>query len=211
MIHSSLGLTKLRVLALAMVIGAVALLTSTILFAHSGDVLISTFGTPTIDGVQSPGEWDTAVQIPVFPFAPGTLFIMHDATNLYFALRVTDSTFGSRDGFEIRLDNNHNGIIDDGDDGLFFGDSFGPPSFRDTHHEDSFGILDAQQDGTGAAANDGTHNFFEISHPLNSGNIDDIAVFEGDTISFARDIFWTVRQGPGRNLRWGVLLVLTGD
>ena len=166
-----------------------ALLLPNYSFAHSGDSFTTTFGTPTIDGIQSTGEWDTAVQIPVFTLAPGTVYIMHDFTNLYFALRVTDNTLGNDDRFEIRFDNAHNGTIDDGDDELRLG---GLSLFRDAHFEASiptFGIHDAQQDGSGAAGHAGADNFFEISHPLNSGEVDDIAIAEGDSISFCLRYF----------------------
>ena len=56
-----------------------------------------------VDGVLSPGEWDTAGHYD-FPAnrspaegggtVPATLFVMNDATNLYLALRVSVTTLG---------------------------------------------------------------------------------------------------------------------
>ena len=88
--------------------------------AHFPDVSLTGFGTPTIDGVLSPGEWDGAGQISVFTGASAgsTFFVMNDADNLYLALEVVDSTLTSGDIMEVRFDNAHNGVATDGDDNI---------------------------------------------------------------------------------------------
>ncbi len=154
-------------------------------YAHSGDNFISPIGTPVIDGVQDGAEWDSAVQIPVFTTfpGPGTLFIMNDDTNLYLALKVPEAPpIENNDIFEIRFDNGNDGVLTDGDDELRLD---GVSTFSDTHFFGTFfGVADTTTDGAGSAANDGTFNFFEIAHPLNSGDVNDIAVAPGGTLGF---------------------------
>ncbi len=174
-----------KLVTLLILVGLLAVVSADHGLAHSGDAFTSGFGTPTIDGVQGPGEWDAATQIPVFSDLPGsTLYVMNDDTNLYFGLSVTDPTLSADDILEIRLDNAHNGTIDDGDDELSL---TGASQFRDEHFDaalGSYGILDAQQDGSGSAGDAGATNFFELSHPLNSSAGDDIAIAPGDTVGF---------------------------
>jgi hypothetical protein len=153
-------------------------------FAHSGSVYTSRFGTPTIDGIRGIGEWDAAPAIPVFTQLPGsTLLVLNDNSNLYFALSVVDNDLSVNDVIQMRFDDDHNGVTDAGDDGLYM--SVGA-AFSDTHSTStSFENGDIQQDGSGAAGHAGTLNFFELSHPLNSGDPNDFAVARGETIGFA--------------------------
>ncbi len=59
--------------------------------------VLSGSGTPTIDGVISPGEWDNAgfadfpVNLPEGGTTPGRVFAMNDASNLYLAIRFSRS------------------------------------------------------------------------------------------------------------------------
>lgn len=171
---------------LLILFGLFAVVTPDYGFAHSGDTFISTVGTPVIDGVQGPGEWDSAAQIPVFSalLPGGTIFIMNDATNLYFALSIPDATLGADDALRIRFDNDHNDIVENGEDNLALrGDSV----FTDAHFSgssSSWGFQDNQEEGTGAAGQAAGVNFFEIAHPLNSGDPFDISVVSGDTLGF---------------------------
>ena len=153
-------------------------------YAHSGDSYNSPAGTPVIDGVQGALEWDSAVQIPVFTSIPSTLFIMNDGSNLYLALKVPVGAILPADRFEIRFDNGHNGIIEKGEDRITLS---GGSIFFDAHFDSAaagYGTLDTQPDGAGVAANAGGFSFFEISHPLNSGDGDDIAFAPGETLGF---------------------------
>jgi hypothetical protein len=152
--------------------------------AHTPDKLFSEFGTPTIDGVRGPGEWPPAAEVPIFPAAlPGsTLLVMNDTENLYIAASVTDPTLSGTDMLWIRFDNQRNGVPDDGDDDLFLrADGW----FRDAHYEaavPSWGILDGVIHGTGRVGAAAGVNFFEIAHPLNSGDPEDMAVVPGGSI-----------------------------
>ena len=98
-------------------------------YAHvPGVELLSGFGTPTIDGVISPGEWDSAgtISFPVnIPLndgggtVPGTLLVMNDETNLFLAIEYPHTTVGSDLSFEF--DNDHGGgSRENGDDAILF-------------------------------------------------------------------------------------------
>ena len=121
--------------------------------AHAPGVSLSGVGTATIDGVISAVEWDGAAQIAVF--SGGTCYVMNDADNLYLALDVIDSTFSSNDLMSVRFDNDHNGIVNEGDDKVFPTTS----QFRDLHFQASaagWGTQDSQLDGSSAAASTGS-------------------------------------------------------
>lgn len=143
---------------------------------------VLTNSPPLMDGINSPGEWDDAAQISVFAESfEGRLFVMNDINNLYLALSVNDSAISDGDILEVRFDNNHDGVNTIGDDNLFV--SLG--GLGDSHFNgESYGSGDSQQDGVGAVANDNATNFFEVSHPLNSGDPNDFALSLGDTVGF---------------------------
>ena len=151
---------------------------------------LSGFGTPTIDGAFSPGEWDGAAQIPVFSgtFSGSIFYVMNDQNHLYLALRVPDPSLGPNDVLKVRFDNAHNAAPNDGDDELC------PTAvqFRDCHFSfaaSSWGFQDSQQDGASAAGNTGSFNFFEVSHPLTSGDPDDFSLSVGATVGFCLRYF----------------------
>ena len=149
------------------------------------ETLISSFGTAIIDGTFSPGEWETALRIPVFGESiPGSAaLIMNDTQNLYFAFQAADDTFSSNDTFAIRFDNANNGTIDDGDDEILLS----PNNYRDAHFRmgEGYGTLDELQSGAGVASQGNAANFFEVSHPLNGGDANDIAIMAGDSVGLA--------------------------
>ncbi len=149
----------------------------------------STETPPTIDGVMSTGEWDDADSIYVFSgsWANSTLYVMNDQYKLYIALSVVDSTFKSgsnlagNDSFNVRFDNDHNNVTDDGDDKAWTTST----SYYDLHYQASaagWGTFDSQVDGSGAGGTTGSTNFFEISKPLDSGDPDDFSLTVGDLI-----------------------------
>ena len=93
--------------------------------AHAPDVSLTGFGTATIDGVLSPGEWDNAGTLDFaanLPTAdgggttPATLLVMNDATNLYFGLTIIRASFGGATNPGLEFDNDHDGVREDGDD-----------------------------------------------------------------------------------------------
>src|SRR5262245_41031537 len=73
---------------------------------------------PTIDGTVNPGEWSDAQQYSLgFTGHPGTLWVKHTATTIYFAARINDAV-GATPTLALYFDNNHNGIKDPGEDGV---------------------------------------------------------------------------------------------
>ena len=173
------------VLASVFIVSIATLVITTVpVTAHFPGVSLTGFGTPTIDGVLSAGEWDGAGQISVFTgaFAGSTFFVMNDANNLYLALEVVDSTFNPGDTMIVRFDNTHDGVNTDGDDGIFAGQT----NFRDTRFLTccGYGLVDTLQHGTSDAGSTGSKNFIEASKPLNSGDSNDFSLSLGDTVGF---------------------------
>ena len=173
--------------------------------AHFGDQL-SGYGTATVDGIQSSGEWDAATKIPVFAgeLSGSTLRVMNDEKNLYFALSVVDDTLTSDDRFEIRFDNSHNGVLDVNDDsggftlfplglngaiGKAISKYYGAITIRDGHFDGTNWIGDQSTHGIGAVQKDGIRNFIEFSKPLASGDASDINLSIGDTVGICVTYF----------------------
>jgi len=169
---------------------------------------LSAFATvaPVVDGVLSPGEWDTAARLEfsVFPppgegggMAPAVLLVMNDRVNLYLGLQVMRSSLGSSNvGFEF--DNDHDGKAENGDDSLELGSPAGAlrDAFRSNEPPCSAGsppascfFLDTEaggtNDGRGAATNNGVFSFYEISRPLDSDDdLHDFSLLTGDAVGF---------------------------
>jgi len=158
--------------------------------AHFPGVSLTGFGTPTIDGVLSAGEWDEAGQISVFTgaFAGSTFFVMNDANNLYLALEVVDSTLLLGDSMEVRFDNTHNGVATEGDDQILARETgqLSIPSWIDSRFSSGSWtiILEPLQHGTSTIGSTGSKNFIEASKPLNSGDSNDFSLSLGDTVGF---------------------------
>ena len=151
-------------------------------FAHYGEPL-SGYGTATIDGVRSLGEWDGAQIVPVFgdKSESSLLLVMNDEDNLYFGLYVIDNVITSDDQMGFMFDNSHNGVIDVNDDSAGFN---GVGIFGDGHFNGTNWISDEITQGRGAAQYDGTRAFWEFSKPLNSGDKEDLNLSIGDTVGF---------------------------
>jgi hypothetical protein len=156
---------------------------------------------PTIDGTFSSKEWQSATAIPfnityniVPQTKPGVLYVMNDAQNLYLGIKVNDTDFNPGDVLEFFFDNNNTGVMTAGDKVLqydvnalmtshvgFFDEflkDFGS-GYLGRAEDRQFG---GRTDGTGAGSGDGQYNYFEISYPLNSGDIGfDPAFKPGDT------------------------------
>lgn len=127
------------------------------------------------------GEWSAATPVPVFTGFPGSLlYVMDDQVNLYLGPYVTDPSFGENDSFWARIDSGHDGLTIIGDDEVNAG---GTTSFFDSHFTGMFwATMDGHFDGDAAGGPIGGGNFFEISHPLNSGDPQDLSVYSGATI-----------------------------
>lgn len=151
-------------------------------FAHYGEPL-SGYGTATIDGLRSLGEWDGAHVIPVFGGKSDSsmLLVMNDEENLYFGLYVIDNLLTPDDQVEIKFDNAHNGVFDVNDDS---GSVLGIGAASDGHYDGVQWIADTKGNGVGAAQHDGTRNFFEFSKPLRSDDSNDMNLAVGDTVGF---------------------------
>jgi len=129
------------------------------------------------------GEWDDAYVIPVFggKSEADMLLVMNDENNLYIALSVIDNALGPRDQFGVRFDNSHNGIFDVNDDSMALAQL---GYANDGHFNGTHWTVDSRIDVEGAAQNDGTRNFMELSKLLNSGDVNDFDLSIGDTIGF---------------------------
>ena len=142
-----------------------------------GQISLSGFGTPTIDGILTPGEWDSAAQIRVFggDFTGSLFYVMNDETNLYLALSVVDPAPSKwpGDSFSVSFDNSHNGVDDQNDP------IFGIRSSRFTERPST-----SHPHMRSEGSNDGTRHFWEVSHPLDRGNINDLSLKIGDTVGF---------------------------
>jgi hypothetical protein len=167
---------------------------------------LSGVGTATIDGVMTPAEWagatrfDFPANLPAYlggGTAPAALFVMNDATNLYLAVRVAlPRSVYSSVGFDF--DNDHDGRWpENGDDALVLNSSSklyddvrtnlppcepnSPPGWCGPSDTELGGTID----GHGAVTNDGAFSFFEISHPLDSGDVGhDFSLGPGSTVGF---------------------------
>jgi hypothetical protein len=144
--------------------------------------VLSAAGTPTIDGVKSPGEWDGAASRSVFSSFPGsTLYVMNDDQNLYLGIEVLgDTDLTGTDAVSALFDNDRDLVFTQYDDQvrLRTGD------YLDLHYETGtgFGVVDPLQNGGGAVGRAGGANFFEISKPLNVGDPRDFALVTGDRV-----------------------------
>ena len=105
--------------------------------AFSAPVTLQGFGTATVDGVVSPGEWASAAELAFVantPFggsAPATFLVMNDLDNLYVGLILNEPTFYAN-SFAVEFDNDDDSESEDGDDVLQLnGEQIGPSSFFD--------------------------------------------------------------------------------
>jgi hypothetical protein len=193
-------------------------------FGGFGHILIQAFvppvltgcGVATIDGVLSPGEWDNAakfnlsVKVPGGGSTPATLYVMNNHVNLYAALRFNRTFVDPGNTLAFEFDNNNNGVPENGDD--VFG--FTPPIFFDDFRTNappcppgsgpaSCGPSDTQGggtvDGQGAFLNNGTFSVYEMSHPLNSGDLGhDFVLNGGQTVGFFLSLRMIAVVGPGQ-------------
>ena len=194
--------------------------------AEAAPITLSAVGTAIIDGYLLASEWGSAgyfdfiVNTPYGGTTPGRLFAMNDENNAYFGLRFVRSVADPGNSFGIEFDNDGNGAISGGDDGIlltpwvgffdvFRSTGFGcPPSMLCSHVDTEIG---GARDGVAAFANDGTYTIYELSHPLNSGDSFDFSLAAGDSIGMAPFIRMIAAGGTypsgfgDTNLRFGVV------
>jgi hypothetical protein len=172
--------------------------------AHSGDVFGPACGAATIDGQVDPTEWSGAT-MQTFVMAGSistplttTLRVMNSANNLYLGIAISDDEFSpigqflpQGDTFRVDFDNDHGGsLFDLGDDVL--GISAGSPHFMDNFIDgdpvpsssDEDIHADGTIDGAGAASRVVGLNYFEVRHPLCSGDPLDFCLQGGQVVGF---------------------------
>src|SRR5262245_15712851 len=161
----------------------------------------------------SAGKIDLLVNLPLSDgggTTPGTLLVMNDGANLYLGVKVmrtrlnTGSLGFGLDQVAFEFDNNHNGgPPEEGDDILLLSPGLslsGVSNFFDEVRTGRppcpaggllCGFLDNQlnvpgtNDGAGAATNNGSFSFFEMSHPLHSAdNLNDFSLTPGSVVGF---------------------------
>jgi hypothetical protein len=152
--------------------------------ARAAKLSLRGFGTPVVDGVLLPGEWDTAERYDFVAArapaegggtVPATLYVMNDSVNLYLALRVVVVDLGYS-AFDVQFADPPPGpILEDGEDVL----RMTPSAFQDfhLHFTPPFyypWVLDevdgGTSDGAGVARANGVFSVFEVAHPLNSAD-----------------------------------------
>jgi len=170
---------------------------------HAASVSLSGFGTATIDGKLDPAEWAAAgraeflVNLPEGGTSAGTVFVMNDANNLYFAVRFARAFADQGNNANFTFDNNHNGVMfENGDDQIFFSTSQGfsdwfrsnQPACPPGSMPGCWGLGDAgyggTNDGAGAFRNDGAFSTYEFAHPLKSGDVHDFSLAPGSVVGF---------------------------
>lgn len=152
---------------------------------------------PTIDGIVGAAEWASASHASVsigWTFI-GDLWVMNDASNLYLAVKIADSSLTATDRIYIGFDNNNNEAREAGDDilgvmgdGTFMDLFWGPPTKFDTAEGGT-------SDGQGKASGSGGFNYFEMSHPLDSADdAHDFSLAAGGTVGFHLE-YWEDASG----------------
>lgn len=178
---------------------------------------ISGRGTATVDGRLSAGEWAGAATIDftaALPAAegggsvPARALVMNDGANLYLALRLSRSTYGSGAEFGVFFDRANNGFRQNGDDallvqvwrtsGLSFYDGYrwvcpGAPAGAEAHcggGHDWIQVQGAPPGGTTdglAAVHEGEGEVtFELAHPLDSADdAHDFSLAPGSLVGYS--------------------------
>ena len=186
---------KSRVLAIGLIIVLALGATCIPVTVAQGRTVFSAWASqePTIDGKIDDSEWASAYKINFnSKYGESTIYVMNDAKNLYLALKIRDTNLADVIGqFDQVVIDFH--IPDDskpygqGDDLI----GCAPPrSFDDSHNlgNDQFSA-DRQIDGDCAVTRIGESNHFELKHPFNSGDQDDMALGAGGTAALRFVIF----------------------
>jgi len=166
-----------------------------------GDIVISGgdlsgTGRATIDGTLSPGEWDNADSTTVILNTPdpgtvsATIRAMNDADTLYFSVSYARGSLESGTNVNFLFDGDNDGTVFENGDDLISVTFTTVSFFTDRHIElPSGGVTDTTQHGDGIVVNSGGTTVFELAHPINSGDTQDIALSLGDTNGFRLSTF----------------------
>jgi hypothetical protein len=148
---------------------------------------LASFASPRVDGIFSPGEWDSAqtlglnVNLPEGGTAPARIYLMNDAKTLFVALRLPRERADLGTSFSVDLDANYDRRPSAGDDQMVVSHTAwdGSDTASDNvYYEggrctsglctgpdtDFAGINDV----TGAVGYDGEYATYEMSKPLMS-------------------------------------------
>lgn len=141
------------------------------------------FGTATIDGVATAGEWNPAgcrtitVTMPSGGTKPGSLCVQNDASNLYVLVRIPNAANDPHSALAVDLGASATSLTDEiGYDTAFLDRYLSGSSYAD----------DATANGSGAFGvnSGGDHGaVYELAHPLASGDAQDLQLVYGATFS----------------------------
>ncbi len=178
---------------------------------------------PLVDGYFHQSEWSGATQYPITLNLPeggttaGTIYILNDATDLYFAVRYERTTIDAFTAFNVTFDRYGDGPWTEDDDSVglqgwaCFPQTFydgvlttlSPPCYPGTICNTSDPEVGGTEDGTGAVGRDGIIMAYEVRHPLYSNDGRDIAAKSGDTMQFGWYVGLSNAAGTGA-MSWGI-------
>jgi len=185
----------------------------------AGPSINSTYTTspPTIDGALGEGEWSNGMNVTLNGFTTstntmtGTLYIMHNASHLFVALVLDDSSEDAGSDwivFDFDQGADHAWTIN-GEDAVDFG--WTGTGYSDDCWYNMSALIPGEiwwyadswasgaQHGNGSSSHSGSQYTYEIAKPLNSTESTDMAVALGDVIGF-RIEFW--ENTAGDNYRY---------
>ncbi|MCS7136921.1 MAG: hypothetical protein NZ941_00950, partial [Candidatus Caldarchaeum sp.] len=167
---------------------------------------LGSFGTATVDGVLSAGEYGSCIGpvTPPYNFGGTTYTIifceMNDGRNDYYFFQINDLTQNGNDRFYLLFDNAHDGAVAACGPGIPVEDAIGyveppprplPSPLMDMHYcgqpttDQPPATVDGSQHITSAHSfTPGVGYRFEFSHPLNSGDPQDYALSIGSTVGW---------------------------
>jgi len=165
-------------------------------------------GTATIDGVFAAGEWDGAshtamsVNLPAFDgggTTPGELSLMNDDSTLYMGFKVKRPSLAALVNLFFDFDNDHDGIVELGDDHVGGYAQFSTVWFIDLSRQTcSWGpctTWDTDDGGTSdvvaAASNDGEWTYIEIAHGYRQDAAHDISARPLIGLNFSLNL-WSI-------------------
>ncbi len=179
---------------------------------------VYTATSPTIDGVITEGEWQNQRSIILSGFfdpsvtRSADIYLMNDATNLYVAI-VLRGDRRSGDGIFIDIDAGHDHVATKGGEDIFGYNMDGNLKnrgfgtlYNDGHWnaEGTGWVPDTQEQGAGVrVVNFNTDTYtYEFSHPLSSGDPQDMAVAPGGVVGFRIEAWRGDTTAPEEYLRW---------
>ena len=161
---------------------------------NANSISLSGYGTPTVDGFLDMGEWVSAgttsfsVGLPDGSTTLGTLSVMNDSVNLYFAVCIDGVSERGSVGFDFDNNNLDGSTQVPGDDAIVYNSESG--FFDDVRVGTSlFGFQDIDVGGTvdggGAFSVVGGATIYELFHPLDSADdANDFSLGAGDIVGF---------------------------